>query len=133
MRRKAYLFDTHSLVFWENKEAVSEDYVKFFDKQDQKGNIYVSSISFWEIALLVKKRRIEIKDIHAWKNELLSNTNIRLIDPSSTELIDSTLLPDHHKDPFDRVLITQANNRNLLLVTKDQAIKEYDVSVFWIP
>lgn len=133
MRRKAYLFDTHSLVFWENKEAVSEDYVKFFDKQNQKGNIYVSSISFWEIALLVKKERIEIKDIHAWKNELLSNTNIRLIDPSAAELIDSTLLPDHHKDPFDRVLITQAKNRNLLLVTKDQVIKEYDISVFWIP
>ncbi len=132
MRRKAYLFDTHSLVFWDNKEAVSEDYIKFFDKQDQKDNIYVSSISFWEIALLVKKGRIEIKDIQAWKNELLSNTNIRLIDPSATELINSTLLPDHHKDPFDRVLITQANNKNLLLVTKDQAIKEYDVSVFWI-
>lgn len=132
MRKKAYLFDTHSLVFWENKEAVSEDYVKFFDKQDQKGNIYVSSISFWEIALLVKKGRLEIKDIHAWKNELLSNTNIRLIDPSTTELIDSTLLPDHHKDPFDRVLIAQANSKNLLLVTKDQAIQEYDVSVFWI-
>ncbi len=132
MRRKAYLFDTHSLVFWDNKEAVSEDYIKFFDKQNQKGNIYVSSISFWEIALLVKKGRIEIKDIQAWKNELLSNTNIRLIDPSATELINSTLLPDHHKDPFDRVLITQANNKNLLLVTKDQAIKEYDVSVFWI-
>lgn len=132
MRRKTYLFDTHSLVFWDNKEAVSEDYVKFFDKQDQKGNIYVSSISFWEIALLVQKGRIEIKDIHAWKNELLSNTNIHLIDPSATELIDSTLLPDHHKDPFDRVLITQANNKNLLFVTKDQAIQEYNVSVFWI-
>ncbi len=132
MRTKAYLFDTHSLVFWDSKEAVSEDYVKFFDKQDQKGNLYVSSISFWEVALLVKTRRIEIEDIHAWKSELLSNTNIRLIDPSATELIDSTLLPDHHKDPFDRVLIAQANHKNLLLVTKDRAIKEYDVSVFWI-
>ncbi len=132
MRTKAYLFGTHSLVFWDSKEAVSKDYVKFFDKQDQKGNLYVSSISFWEVALLVKTRRIEIEDIHAWKNELLSNTNIRLIDPSATELIDSTLLPDHHKDPFDRVLIAQANHKNLLFVTKDRAIKEYDVSVFWI-
>ena len=132
MRRQSYLFDTHSLIFWDNKEAVSKDYVKFFDQQDQKGKIYVSSISFWEISLLVKKGRIEIKDVHAWKNELLSNTNIRLIDPSASELIDSNLLPDHHKDPFDRVLITQANSRNLLFVTKDQTINEYDVSVFWI-
>lgn len=132
MRRKAYLFDTHSLIFWDNKEFVSEDYINFFDKQDQKGNLYVSSISFWEVALLVKIGRIEIEDIHAWKNELLSNTNIHLIDPSVTELIDSTYLPDHHKDPFDRVLIAQANHKNLLLVTKDQAIRKYEVSVFWI-
>ena len=132
MRRQSYLFDTHSLIFWDNKEAVSQEYVKFFDQQDQKGCIYVSSISFWEIALLVKKGRIEIKDVHAWKNELLSNTNIRLLDPSATELIDSTLLPEHHKDPFDRVLITQANSRNFLFVTQDQTIREYDVSVFWI-
>ena len=132
MRRQSYLFDTHGLIFWDSKEAVSKDYVKFFDQQDQKGKIYVSSISFWEISLLVKKGRIEIKDVHAWKNELLSNTNIRLIDPSASELIDSNLLPDHHKDPFDRVLITQANSRNLLFVTKDQTINEYDVSVFWI-
>ena len=132
MRRQSYLFDTHSLIFWDSKEAVSQEYVKFFDQQDQKGCIYVSSISFWEIALLVKKGRIEINDVHAWKNELLSNTNIRLLDPSATELIDSTLLPEHHKDPFDRVLITQANSRNLLFVTQDQTIREYDVSVFWI-
>ena len=132
MRRQSYLFYTHSLIFWDSKEAVSQEYVKFFDQQDQKGCIYVSSISFWEIALLVKKGRIEINDVHAWKNELLSNTNIRLLDPSATELIDSTLLPEHHKDPFDRVLITQANSRNLLFVTQDQTIREYDVSVFWI-
>jgi len=132
MRREAYLFDTHALVFWDNKEVVSEDYIKFFDKQDQQGNIYVSSISFWELALLVKKGKVEIKDIHAWNNELLSNTNIRLLDPSATEMIDSTLLPGHHKDPFDRVLIAQANYNNLSLVTKDQRIQEYDVSVFWI-
>ena len=80
----------------------------------------------------MKSRRLEIEDVHAWKNELLTNTNIHLIDPSAMELINSTLLPDYHKDPFDRVLVAQANHKGILLVTKDPAIKEYEVSVFWV-
>lgn len=132
MKKDSYLFDTHALIFWSNKELVSDDFIKFFDKQDQKGNIFVSSISFWEIALLVKKGKIEMKDTHGWKNEILSNTNIKLINPTSSEMIDSTLLPDHHKDPFDRLLIAQAHRNKLLLVTKDKKIQKYTVSTFWI-
>jgi len=132
LKKDSYLFDTHALIFWSNKELVSDDFIKYFDKQDQKGNIFVSSISFWEIALLVKKGKIEMKDIHGWKNEILSNTNVKLINPTSSEMIDSTFLPDHHKDPFDRLLIAQAHRNKLLLVTKDKKIQKYTVSTFWI-
>ncbi len=109
--KEAYLFDTHALVFWNNKETVSEEFINFFDNQVQQGRLYVSSISFWEIALLLKRGKIAISDLHAWKNEILNITNIRLIEPSASEMIDSTLLPDHHKDPFDRLLIVQAQSK----------------------
>lgn len=91
----------------------------------------MSSISFWEIALLVKKSRIQISDVHAWKNELMGNTNIQMVEPSATEMIGSTLLPDYHKDPFDRLLIAQANRHNMILVTQDENIKKYEVRTFW--
>ena len=55
MKRNAYLFDTHALIFWNNKESVSEEFIEFFDEQNQQGRLYISSISFWEVALLVKK------------------------------------------------------------------------------
>ena len=132
MKKKTYLFDTHALIFWNNKKFVSEKFVNFFDKQVQQGRLYISSISFWEIALLVKKDRIAISNVHAWKNEILNNTNIQLIEPSVSELIDSTLLPDYHKDPFDRLLISQANQNNLLIVTKDKKIHNYQVETFWM-
>ena len=132
MKNKSYLFDTHALVFWNNNESVSERFLSFFDNQVQKGHLYVSSISFWEIALLVKKGRISMPDVHAWKNEILSNTNIRLIEPSASEMINSTLLPDFHKDPFDRLLIAQADQNSLLLVTKDRNIDKYEVETFWM-
>ena len=124
MKKGTYLFDTHALIFWNTKECVSEEFIKFFDTQEQRGKLLISSISFWEIALLVKKGKIEISNMHAWKKEILNYTNIRMID--------STLLPDHHKDPFDRLLIAQAKNRDVILVTKDVLIQQYPVTSFWI-
>lgn len=111
---------------------MSEDFIKYFDKQDQLGNLLVSSISFWEAALLTKKGKLEIKDVESWRNELLANTNLVLIDPSASEMIKSVQLPDYHKDPFDRLLIAQANNKKAALVTKDINIKKYSVPVHWI-
>ena len=132
MKKKAYLFDTHALIFWNNNESVSEEFIRFFDNQANKGNLYISSISFWEIALLVKKGRMSMSNVHGWKNEILSNTNILLIEPSASEMIHSTLLPDHHKDPFDRLLIAQANQNSLRIVTKDRKIDKYEVETFWM-
>ncbi|MCP4417632.1 MAG: type II toxin-antitoxin system VapC family toxin [Chloroflexi bacterium] len=132
MKRNTYLFDTHALIFWANKTSVSEEFIRFFDEQVEQSTLYVSSISFWEIAFLVQKGRLAIPDIHAWKNELLNHTNIRLINPSASEMIDSTLLPNHHKDPFDRLFIVQANHNNHILVTQDQKIQEYDVTHIWV-
>lgn len=59
----------------------------------------VSSISFWEAALLNKKGKIEIKDVESLRNELLAHTSL--------------------------VLIVQANNNKATLVTKDPNIKKY--------
>lgn len=127
-----YLLDTHALIFWVEATNLSDDFLLFLDEQQRLGMLYVSAISFWEVALLAKRGRIEVMDVHAWKNDLLNNTNLHLIEPSATEMIDSVSLPDHHKDPFDRLLIAQANRRNLTLVTRDTGLSQYTVSRFWM-
>ncbi|KAA3610744.1 MAG: type II toxin-antitoxin system VapC family toxin [Calditrichaeota bacterium] len=132
MKQNSYLLDTHALLFWVNQSEVSGNFIKHFDNQQQKGNVAVSAISFWEIALLVKKKRIKIGDVQNWKNELFNNTNLRLINIDVSEMITSTTLPDFHKDPFDRLLIAQAKLHKTLLVTKDKQIQKYDVQTFWM-
>jgi PIN domain nuclease of toxin-antitoxin system len=132
MKRTSYLFDTHALIFWANKNSVSAEFIRFFDEQDRQKTLFISSITFWEIALLVQKGRLAITDLHGWKNELLNNTNLQLLEPSATEMIDSTLLPPHHKDPFDRLLIVQTNHHHLTLVTQDQIIRSYAVAHIWL-
>ena len=132
MKEGAFLFDTHALLFWSTKESVSTKFIQFFDRQDHFGRIYVSPISFWEIALLAEKGRILISDVNIWKNELLSHTSIQIVSPSITDMIDSTLLVKHHRDPFDRLLVIQAVRNDLLLVTRDKNIQNYDVETFWM-
>ena len=128
----SYLLDTHALIFWFSKENVSQEYIDFLDEQNELENLYVSSISFWETALLVKKKRIELKDVNAWRISLIENSNIKLIRPSAREMIESTNLPDYHKDPFDRLLSVQALTNNCLFVTKDKIIQQYNLKTFWI-
>jgi PIN domain nuclease of toxin-antitoxin system len=41
-------------------------------------------------------------------------------------------LPDYHRDPFDRLLIAQANLEDLILVTADRMIEKYPVQVLWV-
>ena len=131
MITRRYLLDTHALLFWANGDFISAEFLQFLDDQDAKSALYVSSISFWEIAFLVQKEKIEIPDLYLWKDELLARTNLNLIDPTATEMIDSTQLPLHHKDPFDRLLIAQANGSKLILITKDQEIAKYPVDCYW--
>ena len=132
MKINRYLFDTHALIFWSSKKWVSKDFIDYFDSQTLRGNVFASIISFWEAALLAKKKKIKISDVHEWKTGLLENTNINIIDPWASDVIDSTLLPDHHKNPFDRLLIVQALRHKALFVTKDQAMADYSVKSFWI-
>ncbi len=132
MTTNCYFFDTHALIFWSTKEWVSKDFLDFFDSQTKQGNVLTSSISFWEVALLSKKGKVEITNVHDWMSGLLENTDIKIINPSASDMIDSELLPGHHKDPFDRLLIVQALRHNALFVTKDTVIMSYSVNTFWI-
>ena len=128
---KQYLFDTHALIFWRHKIDVSEKFIDFFDLQAREGNLFCSTINFWEIALLNKKGRIEIPDVEQWHVDLQAFASLHTITPSAVEMIRSVVLPDFHKDPFDRLLIAQALQHSMILVSKDALVAQYDVPTIW--
>jgi PIN domain nuclease of toxin-antitoxin system len=132
LRQKKYLLDTHALIFWVEREEVSTEFIEFLDMQAEKGKILISSASIWEIALLKKKDRLDIDDIHQWKDDIISYSQAKILDPTADDMIDSTLLPDHHKDPFDRLLIAQAINNNAIFITRDRNISLYSLETFWM-
>ena len=132
MSASHYFFDTHALIFWRHKLNVSDKFIDFFDEQAKLGNLFISSVVFWEIALLAKKGRIEIEDVSNWRNDLLANAPIKIIVPDDSDMISSVEFPDHHKDPFDRLLIAQSLRNDFVLVSQDREFAKYDVKTIWV-
>lgn len=98
---------------------------------DQK---FISAISLWEFAMMVKKKRIILNiSQEDWLVHAIDKIGIKIIPLSREIAIESCNLPGHfHKDPADRIIVATARIHNVLLITKDQKILDYpDVTSSW--
>jgi len=125
-----YLLDTHTLIWLiEASSKVSSD-IK--EKLKFPGNqIYLSSVSLWEIAIKSSLGRLELKSPF---NKLLSDlnsTNITILQIENDYLEKLTTLPLIHKDPFDRLLISTALVEGMTIITTDENIQKYTVPWIW--
>ena len=121
-----YLLDTH-VVLWVigSTNLLSKKVIDIIENPENQ--IFVSSISLWEISLKYKLGKLKLTGFKPSQiPKLLSDSSIELIDMNSEEAATySELKDEHHKDPFDRMLIWQAIKRKLILITKDTEIKKY--------
>ena len=88
------------------------------------GLLYVSVISVWEIALLVRLGKLALRPtVNSWIRAALSQPGINLLPFTPEIAIDSVNLPEPmHKDPADRILVASARVEGLTLVTRDKQI-----------
>jgi PIN domain nuclease of toxin-antitoxin system len=93
---------------------------------DQAFPRYVSAISFTEIEIERSIGNLTLPDTFRAQLEDTGLTHLEYVKEDSAAL---SALPFHHKDPFDRMLISQAMARNLPIVTADPVFKEYPVTV----
>jgi PIN domain nuclease of toxin-antitoxin system len=87
---------------------------------------YVSVASLWELSIKKSIGKLDFPD--ALIDDIIK-ANITLLNIESSHLKKLMLLPHHHGDPFDRLLIAQAQAENLTLITSDKNIPRYDVAV----
>jgi PIN domain nuclease of toxin-antitoxin system len=91
---------------------------------DGRSYVVVSAASAWEIA--VKRRIGKLSMPHDVSSLIRDNRFVGM--PVAMQHAEATqLLPSHHRDPFDRLLVAQAQVEGLTLVTRDQDILKYDV------
>jgi PIN domain nuclease of toxin-antitoxin system len=117
------LLDTHVLIWWDAGARLSKRAVESIRAADQ---VYVSAVSGWEIAIKASLGRIETtRDVGVAVSESgFEELPLRL---SHTEALRA--LPQHHRDPFDRMLIAQAISEGLTLVTRDRALDDYGIGL----
>lgn len=108
--------------------------LKVKSKIENAENIFVSIVSFWEIAMKSRKEKIlfncELDEIEV----RFQNTDFELLPISIEDTIRFYNLPlyrQDHKDPFDRILISQALTRSLPLVTSDSKFNDYPIEKIW--
>jgi PIN domain nuclease of toxin-antitoxin system len=90
--------------------------------------IVVSAVTVWEIAI---KRRLGKLDAPPDLLQLLERSQVELLPINARHGDRVGTLPMHHRDPFDRLLIAQAELEDFALVTADAAIADYGVDVIW--
>ena len=129
------LLDTHAWVWWVNDpQELSSAANRAINTAREESAVYVSSMSAWEVALLVAKGRLQLTlDVEDWiiRSEALPFLNFIPVD--NRIAVRSTALPGTlHGDPADRIIIASALTLGAAIVTKDERIKRYrHVKTVW--
>lgn len=121
MRR--LLLDTHVLLWWlADEKALGEKARSAIS--DANNDVYVSAVSLWEIAIKRALGKLEAPSGIAGMVEEEQFTGLP-VSLHHAEQVGN--LPAIHRDPFDRMLIAQAQSEGLVVVTADAQIPEYGV------
>lgn len=131
------LLDTHALLWFQFRpELLGRQARRIIDQSWANRNVAVSAITFWEVALLLKKRRLDllqsIVDADAWRRDLLSAGLTEIpIDGAIGVLSVNIAYP--YGDPADRMIIATALHGGHQLATADRHILNWPGSLNRIP
>ena len=92
----------------------------------------ISHVSVWEIALKIKSGKMVFpKPLRRWIFEQKEEWELEWIPISLNHLLRTTEMEGYHDDPFDRLLVAQALEENIPIITPDKYITRYPVEVIW--
>ena len=126
------LLDTHAILWMVSGDPrLPESARKHIRSADK---LFFSPVSFWEMGIKTSLGKPGFQLGPKWasriENELRLN-GVSQISIQTCHCARVATLPWHHRDPFDRMLIAQAVDENLTVLTKDLQILQYDLPVVW--
>ena len=129
---RGWLLDTHALLWM----LYGDKRLKASTRRMIDGDLplYYSSVSFWEIALKRSTKGFDFEIEDDWDilfPRELRRLDVLRIDLESTDCRAVEMLDFHHRDPFDRMLIAQAIQRRIGIISRDVAFDPYDVIRAW--
>ncbi|MGH9511952.1 MAG: type II toxin-antitoxin system VapC family toxin [Terriglobales bacterium] len=128
---KSLLLDTHALLWWfTDDRAIPESARKLI--ANKSNTVIVSAASGWEIATKIRLGKLTsavsiVEDFCAY----LANERFVELAITVRHGIRAGSLPGPHRDPFDRMLIAQALEENLGIVSNERIFEQYGVTRLW--
>jgi PIN domain nuclease of toxin-antitoxin system len=124
------LLDTHVLLWWfQASPRLSSKALAVF--RDPGTTVLVSAVCAWEIAIKHKAGRLDAADLVANFESRIESDRFAELPITVTHAIRAGLLKESHKDPFDRMLIAQAQCEGIPVVTTDRRFEDYEVQRIW--
>ncbi|WP_409471609.1 type II toxin-antitoxin system VapC family toxin [Streptomyces sp. HC307] len=117
-----YLIDTHIALWWLGASPELSDDLRELLRTEPE--VYVSAVTPWEVAL---KHSLGKLPGAPGLPERVRDLQFRHLPITLQHAAHTAHLPWHHRDPFDRMLVAQAQLEGLTLITRDTWIQKYDV------
>lgn len=124
------LLDTHALLWTLSAPAKLPAAIR--EGIENPANIvFVSAASAWEMA--IKQARGKLRYPASELVAALRRASLLELPVTVRHAETAARLPPHHRDPFDRMLVAQAQSEGLSLVSRDPSVRQYQVTVLWGP
>lgn len=124
------LLDTHAFLFAIAEPELLTPKTRRLLANDEVER-WVSVVSLWEIAIKVQIGKLPMPLDPAFYTRHLQALKAQTLAISLQHSLAFMALPLHHRDPFDRLLISQTTEEGMTLVTRDAAFKPYGVATVW--
>ncbi|MBK8753701.1 MAG: type II toxin-antitoxin system VapC family toxin [Candidatus Competibacteraceae bacterium] len=119
------LLDTHIWVRWVDPHVnpLPSKIIDYIETADQ---LAVSAITCWEVAWLARRNRLQLKlNLADWLDQALQGSSVACIPIDESIAVRAAHLPEHHRDPADRLIIATVIERQALLISLDSIFPEY--------
>ncbi len=125
------LLDTHTFIWWDSVPNKLPSQVLALC-QDQANEMLLSVVSVWEMQIKLQLGKLQLKfPLEEIIKSQQQTNNIKVLEVTLTHVLALEGLPAPHKDPFDRLLVAQANVEGAVLVSGDKILKQYPVKLLW--
>ena len=125
---RGFLLDTCAVIWITRNDPVDPAAAEAMSEAYDEGRpVCISPVTAWELGMLTARRKIaETKPVEVWYEEFCATRGLMELPLTTDILIRSSFLPGPvHNDPFDRILIATAREKDLTIVTRDKAILAY--------
>ena len=125
------VLDTHTFIWWDSEQTkLSATALRHC--QDQANTLILSVVSVWEMQIKHQVGKLTLKlPLADIINAQRMTNDLEILSIHLPHVLALENLPVHHRDPFDRLIIAQANVEGAIVLSCDPLFKNYPITVLW--